>query len=909
MLDLEEYFPFQLDPFQIEAIKAINSGNSVVLTAPTGSGKTLIGEFAIYRALSHESKVFYTTPLKALSNQKFRDFIIQFGDKKVGLLTGDISINRDAPILVMTTEIFRNMLYGEFEEFDDPLDNLESVILDECHYMNDPQRGTVWEETIIHCPSRTQIIALSATISNADQLQKWIEKVHGPTVLVNSDKRPVPLDFIFCSSKGLHPLLNNKGNGIHPNCKIWRAPKGQKKKGKVGRITQPKSPPISFVIAKLAERNMLPAIYFIFSRRGCDKAIEHVKDLSLVNYSEASLISQRLDVYLKNNKEGIKDKLHCEALKRGIASHHAGLLPAWKELVEGLFQKGLIKVVFATETLAAGINMPARTTVISTLSKRTEEGHRLLFSSEFLQMSGRAGRRGKDSQGYVVTLQTRFEGAKEASNLAISQPNPLVSQFTPSYGMVLNLLQNYSLDKSRELIKRSFGSFLYLGAYSEEKVILDKLDMDLIELKKITSNISWQDFDAYENLKSRLKEERRLLRILEKQASDKLSEEISNALTFIKDGSLISIRAPQLNRKVVPAVICKKIYDSRKIQSLLCLTIDNLFILIKPSNIVNIFPELEEIEIVKLEQPKMNFLGEVVRGDNESKTFADKIFKISEKYDLKTPQYDLTTEVLAQKKLIINLDETITNQPAHRFGDSKKLKRYRKRIIEIEQEIVMRNNLLEDKENYNWKKFTDLIKILNHFGCLNDLELTEVGESVGAIRSENALWVGLVLLSGYLDDLEPPDLAAIIQAICVDVRRPNLWCNFKPSIKVIDVFNELEGLRKLVSSQQNKFYIETPIFLDIDLTGIITEWAKGKKWKELIFNTSLDEGDVVRILRRSIDVLSQIQYCKGVGNKLKNKAKLALKAINRFPVSESNDLLQVADNTNPATKRIDNNPL
>ena len=558
MLNLEEYFPFPLDPFQIEAIKAINSGNSVVLTAPTGSGKTLIGEFAIYRGLSHESRVFYTTPLKALSNQKFRDFINQFGEKKVGLLTGDISINRDAPILVMTTEIFRNMLYGEFEEFDDPLVNLESVILDECHYMNDPQRGTVWEETIIHCPSRAQIIALSATISNADQLQNWIEKVHGPTVLVNSNKRPVPLDFIFCSAKGLHPLLNNKGNGIHPNCKIWRAPKGQKKKGKVGRIMQPKAPPIAFVVSKLAERNMLPAIYFIFSRRGCDKAVEYIKDLSLVSYSEANLISQRLDVYLKNNEEGIKDKFHCEALKRGIASHHAGLLPAWKELVEELFQQGLIKVVFATETLAAGINMPARTTVISTLSKRTDEGHRLLFSSEFLQMSGRAGRRGKDLQGYVVTLQTRFEGAKEASTLAISEPNPLVSQFTPSYGMVLNLLQNYSLDKSRELIKRSFGSFLYLGESSEETAILDNLERDLKELKKITSNISWQDFDSYEKLKSRLKEERRLLRILEKQAAEKLSEEITSALTFIKDGSLISIKAPQINRKVVPALICKK---------------------------------------------------------------------------------------------------------------------------------------------------------------------------------------------------------------------------------------------------------------------------------------------------------------------------------------------------------------
>ena len=203
MLYLEELFPFPLDNFQIDAIKAINSGNSIVLTAPTGAGKTLLGEFAIYRGLSHENRVFYTTPLKALSNQKFRDFSVQFGESEVGLLTGDISINRDAPILVMTTEIFRNMLYGEFEESDDPLLNLESVILDECHYMNDPERGTVWEETIIHCPSRIQIIALSATISNSEQLENWISTVHGPTELIRSESRPVPLDFMFCSGKGL----------------------------------------------------------------------------------------------------------------------------------------------------------------------------------------------------------------------------------------------------------------------------------------------------------------------------------------------------------------------------------------------------------------------------------------------------------------------------------------------------------------------------------------------------------------------------------------------------------------------------------------------------------------------------------------------------------------------------------
>ena len=226
-----------------------------------------------------------------------------------------------------------------------------------------------------------------------------------------------------------------------------------------------------------------------------------------------------------------------------------------------------------------------------------------------------------------------------------------------------------------------------------------------------------------------------------------------------------------------------------------------------------------------------------------------------------------------------------------------------------EQSVIELRNVISSLEATfsSETTFTDLITILNHFGCLNDLELTEVGQTVGAIRSENELWIGLVLVSGYLDDLDPPELAAIIQAICVDVRRPNLWCNFKPSLKVIDVFNELDGLRKLVSFQQNKFHIEIPIYLETELTGIISEWARGKKWKDLVFNTSLDEGDVVRIIRRTIDVLSQVQYCIGVSNKLKSKAKLALKAINRFPVSESNDLIKVSEDINPATKRINNN--
>jgi hypothetical protein len=278
------FFPFPLDPFQLEAIDALNQGHSVVVSAPTGSGKTLVGEYAIHRAMAHGRKVFYTTPLKALSNQKLRDFREQFGPEKVGLLTGDMSLNREAQVVVMTTEIFRNMLYAEIDHPDnDPLEGVEAVVLDECHYMNDSQRGTVWEESIIHCPPAIQLVALSATVANAGQLTDWIEAVHGPTQLVHSDHRPVPLAFSFCSAKGLHPLLNEAGTDLHPNCKVWRAPKGNRRKGpKVPKPPQPEAPPLGFVVAQMAERDMLPAIYFIFSRRGCDKGVRDLGKLCLV---------------------------------------------------------------------------------------------------------------------------------------------------------------------------------------------------------------------------------------------------------------------------------------------------------------------------------------------------------------------------------------------------------------------------------------------------------------------------------------------------------------------------------------------------------------------------------------------------------------------------------------------------
>ena len=447
-------FPFELDDFQKEACEVIDNGESVVVCAPTGAGKTVIAQHAIHRALEQGCRIFYTTPLKALSNQKFYDFGEKYGYDKVGLLTGDTSINRGAQVVIMTTEVFRNMLYGtNFGAVADNLKDVRYVVLDEVHYMNDEQRGTVWEESIIYCPTNIQIIALSATVANCDELTNWINTVHSRTKLVNTDFRPVPLRFYYFDSSQpfkLLPLLTPEGKlnkKIRPERPQWAKGKDKRKKTYVKQIIQ-----------NLADANMLPAIYFTFSRKKCDEQMEKCAGLGLNTKAEQEEIKAFIDEFIAENPHLYGNK-HIEYLIQGVASHHAGLLPAWKNLVEKLFQKGLIKVVFATETLAAGINMPARSTVISATSKRTDSGHRMLTANEFLQMSGRAGRRGMDEVGYVTIVGTSFQTPEEVAELVLSGSNPLESRFSPSYSMVLNLLQRFTLEESKELILKSFGYY------------------------------------------------------------------------------------------------------------------------------------------------------------------------------------------------------------------------------------------------------------------------------------------------------------------------------------------------------------------------------------------------------------------------------------------------------------------
>ena len=530
---MPEYkFDFKLDDFQEEALFHINNGKSVVVCAPTGAGKTCIAQMAIHKALNENHRIFYTTPLKALSNQKYNDFSEKYGADKVGLLTGDTSINREAQIVVMTTEVFRNMLYGtNFGSVSDNLKDVRFVVLDEVHYMNDEQRGTVWEESIIYCPTNVQIIALSATVANSQQLTDWINTVHSRTELVYTDFRPVPLRYYYYDSSkpnDILPLLTPEGR---LNKKIKPESKAKyfgKRGGKMPQRQVAKD-----VVSILHKKNMLPAIYFTFSRKKCDEQMEKCAGLCLTTPEEQKEIKKIVDEYIAENPYLYNNK-HLEYILCGVASHHAGLLPAWKVLVEKLFQKGLIKVVFATETLAAGINMPARSTVISAVSKRTDSGHRMLTPSEFLQMSGRAGRRGMDEIGYVTIIGTAFQSPEEVAELVTSDANPLESRFSPTYSMVVNLLQRFTLDEAKELILKSFGYYSSTTRLTPLMKQQEELNNVIEGFKsfKCPFKRTSKDMFEYNKLRNIYVEQRKTSKVLRKQMNKKNPENVQYCQDF-----------------------------------------------------------------------------------------------------------------------------------------------------------------------------------------------------------------------------------------------------------------------------------------------------------------------------------------------------------------------------------------
>ena len=494
-----ERLSFPLDGFQRTACERLEEGRSVLVAAPTGSGKTTVAEFAVFLSRrERDARIFYTAPIKALSNQKFRELCAEYGDDEVGLLTGDVNLRGDAPIVVMTTEVLRNMIYAESSALDD----LAFVVLDEVHYLGDRWRGAVWEEIILHLPQSVRLVSLSATVSNAEEFGDWMHAVRGDTDVVLSEHRPVPLYQHVLTERALLPLyVDGEGELVERgrlNPELRQLVRGERRdegedRGRGGRsrssrggsydrgyeryrsnrdrsrgrapVRRAKRIRRSDMARALDETGLLPGIVFIFSRNGCDQAVQQClfDGIRLTSREERDEIRRVIHEAIEGLDEDDLRVLGVSGwiagLERGIAAHHAGLLPQFKAVVEQLFQRRLVKLVFATETLALGINMPARSVTIERLDKYNGEQRVQLTSGEYTQLTGRAGRRGIDHEGHAIVVWNEGMDLEAVAHLASARSFPVRSSFKPTPNMAVNLLQRMPRELARDTLELSFAQF------------------------------------------------------------------------------------------------------------------------------------------------------------------------------------------------------------------------------------------------------------------------------------------------------------------------------------------------------------------------------------------------------------------------------------------------------------------
>lgn len=514
-IKFSEGFDFPLDEFQVQSLHCVEDGKGLLVAAPTGAGKTVVGEFAAFLAIEQGKKCFYTTPIKALSNQKFAEFVARFGEENVGLLTGDTNVNSEAPILVMTTEVLRNMLYAGSST----LTNLQSVVMDEVHYLADKFRGAVWEEVLIHLMESVQVISLSATVSNAEEFGEWLGTVRGGTDVIVSEIRPIPLYQHVLIGNRLVDLFKEPGK-INPellalereSMRKVKMPRHRRERfdESENKLSRPE------VIETLDRQGLLPAITFIFSRASCDAAVRQCvhSGLRLTNTQEREEITRTAARLNANLAQEDLDVLGydewLDALERGIAAHHAGLLPSFKETVEDLFKRGLVKAVFATETLALGINMPAKTVILEKLTKWNGEAHVPITPGEYTQLTGRAGRRGIDIEGNAIVQWSPTIDSAMVAGLASTRTYPLRSSFTPTYNMAINLINRFGRERARGSLESSFAQFQADRAVVGLVRQIKKNEAAIAELMQDV-NCHLGDFAEYARMRSGIKEIERLL--------------------------------------------------------------------------------------------------------------------------------------------------------------------------------------------------------------------------------------------------------------------------------------------------------------------------------------------------------------------------------------------------------------
>jgi ATP-dependent RNA helicase HelY len=858
-------YDFTFDDFQRQACRALSAGHGVLVAAPTGSGKTVVGEFAVHLALAEGRKCFYTTPIKALSNQKYGDLARVHGPAAVGLLTGDNSINGEAPVVVMTTEVLRNMLYAGSAT----LAGLGYVVLDEVHYLADEFRGAVWEEVIIHLPESVRMVALSATVSNAEEFGDWLTRVRGGTTVIVDEHRPVPLWQHVLAGGRLYDLFAGAGRVnpelLRPARREAAAPARRGRGGpRPARFRPPYRPD---VIKRLDAAGLLPAITFIFSRAGCDAAVRQCLDagLQLTTPEQAAAITEVAERGSATVPEadlpvlGYADWL--AGLQRGIAAHHAGLLPAFKEVVEELFEAGLVKAVFATETLALGINMPARTVVIERLDKWNGDSHAPLTPGEYTQLTGRAGRRGIDVEGHAVVLWQPDLDPAMVAGLAGTRTYPLISSFRPSYNMAVNLVGQAGLDRAEVLLESSFAQF---QADRAVVGIARQARRSREALAELAVSCDRGDFAEYARLRKELSE-------LEGEAARNRAAarraEALRSLAGLRRGDIIRVPA---GRRAGVAVVLDPAAGS-----LLVLT--------------------EGRQVKRLSEADFPVPAVVL----------DRV-RIPPAFSARSPQHRRDLAATVRNRLaaqpargrrepvsppaagpaeITALRQRLRRHPCHGCPDRESHARQAERHARLEREVRRLDEAVAARSHVIARTFQRVCAVLGQLGYLEGDKVTADGRRLADLYTELDLLAAECLRRGLWRDLGPADLAACVSALTFETRKadeaPPPRLPGGPARAVLASMMSVWGELAAAEKAHRLSFLREP---DLGFAWVAHAWARGKPL-ESVLGPDLTPGDFVRSVKQLTDLLGQIAVAADPG--LAATARQAAGALRRGVVAYS----------------------
>ncbi|MEO8476945.1 MAG: DEAD/DEAH box helicase [Actinomycetota bacterium] len=846
-------FPFSLDRFQLDAIDAIDRGASVLVAAPTGSGKTVVAEFAIERALAKAGKAFYTTPLKALSNQKFGDLVGIHGAANVGLLTGDNTINGEAPVVVMTTEVLRNMLY----ERSDSLTGLVSVVMDEVHYLQDPYRGAVWEEVLIQLPLSVSVVCLSATISNAEEFGEWIGTLRGETRVVIEEQRPVPLEHHYLVGHRLHPMHVEQDGILLPNPYVvsldqqelktktyYRRGSGTAQHHRTSRPREGHrrvyAPKREEVVEVLADEGMLPAIYFVFSRAGCDKSVRWMREsgVRLTTRTEADYIRERAEARLAWMDEEDLETLgffdFLDGLTAGIAAHHAGMLPAFKETVEELFEAGLVKVVFATETLSLGINMPAKTVVIEDLWKFQGERHEILTPGEYTQLTGRAGRRGIDPLGHAVVVYQRQVPFERVAGLAATRTYNLTSSFRPSYNMAVNLVRNYTREQAHRLLNSSFAQFLAdRGVVSLEKT--RQQDLDALAGYRQNMVCDLGDFPEYWAMRAkalRIRDDDRRGR--ERTRTDAVRE----AVAKLRPGEVIHV--PQAKRRGLAVVISSR--DGKPS----VLSQDRTFFRLGPKDF-----EEPPVVLTRIALPRSGSS----RSARYRRDVAAKLVSLHVK-----PQKPGGRRADPQvEREAARLEERSSGHPCHACPELAKHVRWAERADALEQQLRGVERRIRVRTDTLARQFDRVLAVLQELGYVDGWAITEKGRTLSRVYGEGDILVGEALAAGLFDGLAPGEVAALLSSMVYEGRERVPLAGGMPTPTSDERSEQLKRIWRTIRRTEDEHQVQLCRELESGFAVPIYHWASGEPLEAVLAETDMAPGDFVRNCKQLLDLLRQIE--------------------------------------------------